>query len=304
MNLLDAERLAHHLMRNHGLVNWSFKWDHAKRRFGVCRFGRKEIGLSRYLVSLNNESDVRDTILHEIAHALAGRDAHHGPRWKAMAARIGARPERCYNDDNINTVDAPYTLICPTCGHESPGFKRPRKDVACGRCCRGKYNPAHIFHVFVNLRGGAMLKTGQVVKMGAELWHVDYVNACRARLVPVAKRHVVLEDGREFDATRGAVNVSPDSQLEVVEIASRPEAPRTPQAAPSPREEKPATGWKRTDKPASFRPGTLAAVVMAFIEGHPGLATSAIVAGVERKGEVAACVSRFHQAGLISKGQL
>lgn len=145
-----------------------------------------------------------------------------------------------------------------------------------------------------------MLKAGQVVKMGAELWHVDYVNACRARLIPVVKRHVVL-DGREFDATRGAVNVSPDSPLEVAEITSGPEAPRIVAAR-----EQPATvggGWRRTDKPASFRPGTLAAVVMAFIEEHPGLATSAIVAGVERKGEVAACVSRFHQAGLIRKGQ-
>lgn len=141
-----------------------------------------------------------------------------------------------------------------------------------------------------------MLKTGQVVKMAGELWHVDYVNTCRARLVPVAKRHVVLEDGREFDATRGAVNISPDSPLEVVTAW---EAPRT--AAPR---EQPATmgsGWKRTDKPASFRPGTLAAVVLAFIEEHPGLATAGIVAGVKQKGEVAACVSRFNQAGLIVK---
>ena len=34
--------------------------------------------------------EVRDTILHEIAHALAGAKAKHGPAWKAIARRLGA----------------------------------------------------------------------------------------------------------------------------------------------------------------------------------------------------------------------
>ena len=33
-----------------------------------------------------------DTILHEIAHAIAGANAGHGPVWKAVAKRIGAAP--------------------------------------------------------------------------------------------------------------------------------------------------------------------------------------------------------------------
>ena len=37
--------------------------------------------------------EVRDTILHEIAHALAGAKARHGPAWKAIAKRLGATPK-------------------------------------------------------------------------------------------------------------------------------------------------------------------------------------------------------------------
>ena len=33
-----------------------------------------------------------DTILHEIAHAIAGVEAGHGPAWKAVAQRLGATP--------------------------------------------------------------------------------------------------------------------------------------------------------------------------------------------------------------------
>lgn len=38
---------------------------------------------------------VTDTILHEIAHALAGPAARHGPAWKSIARRLGATPKSC-----------------------------------------------------------------------------------------------------------------------------------------------------------------------------------------------------------------
>lgn len=67
-----------------------------------------------------------------------------------------------------------------------------------------------------------MLHQGQVVRYGTTLYRVDYVNECRARIVPLAKRHVVLDDGREFDAVeRGGLNISPNSPLEVVDDVER-----------------------------------------------------------------------------------
>src|SRR3979411_379819 len=73
----QAEALA--LMGRWGLSNWQFGFNRRKRAFGLCRFphgvspGRIE--LSVYAIECNSEDELRDTILHEIAHALAGEEA-------------------------------------------------------------------------------------------------------------------------------------------------------------------------------------------------------------------------------------
>jgi predicted metal-dependent hydrolase len=100
VNLFDAQHLARALMRQHGLAKWTFRFDHARRRFGSCRARQKVITLSRPLTFLNPEPEVRDTILHEIAHALAPDDGH-GALWKQKCVEIGARPIRCYGDETV-----------------------------------------------------------------------------------------------------------------------------------------------------------------------------------------------------------
>ena len=91
MNLYAARDLALALMRQHGLNDWTFRFDHARRRFGSCQPRRKVITLSRPLAFLNAEPQVRDTVLHEIAHALTPGDGH-GSRWKRKCVEIGAEP--------------------------------------------------------------------------------------------------------------------------------------------------------------------------------------------------------------------
>ena len=68
MDLKEAFALLKEEMGAHGLIDlgWSAKLDDAKKRFGRCRMGPKEISISRPLISLNPEEEVRDTILHEI----------------------------------------------------------------------------------------------------------------------------------------------------------------------------------------------------------------------------------------------
>lgn len=99
MKLEAAQALADELMERYWykLGGWEFAFDNAKRRCGSTHFGPKLIKLSRHFVQLNGEAEVRETILHEIAHVIAGQagDAGHGRIWKGIARQIGAKPERC-----------------------------------------------------------------------------------------------------------------------------------------------------------------------------------------------------------------
>ena len=93
-----AERLSHiaatarGLMDEHGLDTWTFAFLEAERRLGDCHFQDRVIRVGRAHALDAGEAEIRDTILHEIAHALAGPEARHGAQWKAIARRIGATP--------------------------------------------------------------------------------------------------------------------------------------------------------------------------------------------------------------------
>jgi predicted SprT family Zn-dependent metalloprotease len=132
MKLQQAQVLAIALLEQHGLLpEWSFHFDHSKVRFGTCNYTKRQISLSRHLVALNSEEQVRETILHEIAHALAPRGAGHGRAWRTIAISIGCKGQRCYGPEVARPVPK-YRGTCPTCGSE---VRRHRRAVlACGRC--------------------------------------------------------------------------------------------------------------------------------------------------------------------------
>ena len=72
VDLNEAAKLAFTYMHLHELHDWHFRFDRATTRFGCCHHRSKTISLSRAPVCLNDKIQVRDTILHETAHA---------PRW-------------------------------------------------------------------------------------------------------------------------------------------------------------------------------------------------------------------------------
>jgi predicted SprT family Zn-dependent metalloprotease len=142
MNLFAAKKLAHELMHAHGLLpDWTFAFDKAIRRFGSCNERKKRITLSARLTELNSSADVRETILHEIAHALAGVRAGHGAKWRRTAAAIGCNAQRCYGEE-IRQPPVKYVGRCPTCGYEIRRLRRRR--ISCGRCDR-RFNPKYVF---------------------------------------------------------------------------------------------------------------------------------------------------------------
>lgn len=150
MNPHDAKTLIGDLMREHGLLaqGWTQAFDNSVKRFGCCMHGPKRLSFSRHLVSINTEDRVRDTILHEIAHALAGPRQGHGPVWRAICVRIGAKPERCYSEHNTETLPPRWIGTCPGCGATR---KRERltdaakNRLSCGGCSGGRFNPRFRF---------------------------------------------------------------------------------------------------------------------------------------------------------------
>jgi predicted SprT family Zn-dependent metalloprotease len=132
VDLREAERLARGLMAEHGLTGWTLAFDRAKRRAGICRFDRREIGLSAPLTALHTEAEVRDTVLHEIAHALVGARHGHDAVWRATARRIGCSGERCVSRD-APELEGAWVGVCPA-GHRVTRHRRPDRPAACRRC--------------------------------------------------------------------------------------------------------------------------------------------------------------------------
>ena len=130
MNERDAITLAETLLADFGCDGWRVEIDpRATRRFGQCRYSTKAIGLSRKLVALNDEATVSNTIRHEIAHALAGPNAGHGPLWRAQCAVTGARPERCYNADQVIGVPPAWRFVCEVCGATGTRQRKPSRPM-------------------------------------------------------------------------------------------------------------------------------------------------------------------------------
>ena len=132
MELAKVREMGRRLMDEHGLQSWDLAFDHARRRAGACHYATRKITVSRHLMVLYDEAAVTDTLLHEIAHALAGPGAGHGPRWRTLARRIGSSGERLAGRDEP-CVAAPWVGVCSG-GHEVDRFRLPRNEASCLRC--------------------------------------------------------------------------------------------------------------------------------------------------------------------------
>jgi predicted SprT family Zn-dependent metalloprotease len=133
-------------------IGYRFRWNYrSKSAFGRCKGREKIIELSQHLVSHNieNMEQIKDTILHEIAHALAGVRHGHDKYWQRVAIAIGCNGKRCYDSRTVNAGKTKYTLRCPN-GHESAAHRRPKRSKSCGRCGNGVYDPMLKMEVIQN----------------------------------------------------------------------------------------------------------------------------------------------------------
>jgi len=130
-------------MTQFGLIpGWRFAFDDAKRRFGACHRGwDKKITLSRPLTLLNDRAEVEDTIRHEIAHALCPPKCGHGPAWKVMCKRTGAKPERCYDREDVDAPKGDWQATCGVCRTVYTKFRHPKHSTyfCVSKTCKHMY---------------------------------------------------------------------------------------------------------------------------------------------------------------------
>lgn len=119
-------------MDEHGLQAWAFAFDRARVRAGACHFGDRRITLSRALTAAHDEAEVRETVLHEVAHALVGPGHGHDRVWRAQAVAIGASGQRCYSAQEP-VVPGRWQGRC-VAGHVVHRHRRPDRLLLCARC--------------------------------------------------------------------------------------------------------------------------------------------------------------------------
>lgn len=153
MELSAAYEMATALVRDHGLAGWRVEFDGAKRRAGVCRFPERVIGLSAPLTRVHAEAEVRDTVLHEIAHALVGPEHGHDPVWRRVAQSIGCTGRRCVSSDAPRVTGA-WIGVC-SAGHVRDRHRRPERVLSCAQC-RPTFAVEHVFEWTYRGRPAAM----------------------------------------------------------------------------------------------------------------------------------------------------
>ena len=135
METKDIEHLAQRLLVDHNLTDWQFRFDHARQRCGCCNYQRREISMSKHFARLNGEAEVRNTLLHEIAHALVGPGHNHNEIWRRAAANIGAKVE---TTNTCASMPQPkWHLVCLNCAQTVAKRHRRNLDlhrVKCAHC--------------------------------------------------------------------------------------------------------------------------------------------------------------------------
>lgn len=151
MDLWQAKRMARDLMHQHGIGHWKLKWMDERHTAGTCqtfkyhtnpRKSYGEIRLSRVFFEYFDVVEARDTILHEIAHALVHPSfPAHGSVWQAKARSIGGKGAQ-YVDRRLHAKpDYNYLGTCPA-GHTVK--VREKAKLSCAKCCK-EASDDHLF---------------------------------------------------------------------------------------------------------------------------------------------------------------
>lgn len=141
-DLERVRRWAEALIAMHLDDSWSFAFDNAKRRAGQCDYTHRRITVSKYLAARFDDDENHQTLLHEVAHAIAGPAAGHGREWKRIAHDLGYVGGVTHHGETAVEL-APWVGRCPS-GHLAYRHRRPTRSASC-RSCAPIYDERYLF---------------------------------------------------------------------------------------------------------------------------------------------------------------
>ena len=130
-----AQAMALATMARHiDLSVWGFRFDNGKRRAGQCNYTERVISISKHLVAHHSLDEVQQVVLHEVAHAMVGSEAGHGPIFKKQAAALGYRG-KSFTGREIAANEAPWVGHCKA-GHVHYRYRKPTRPLGCALCSK------------------------------------------------------------------------------------------------------------------------------------------------------------------------
>ena len=116
-------------------LTWRTNFTKVDRFIAACDHKNKRIIVSIPHLNARSEAEFKDTVLHELAHAIVGPDHGHDDVWKAQAVKMGIKPSPCADSNAdagraLNVVETreakqikAVQKFCPVCGEVAEEVK-------------------------------------------------------------------------------------------------------------------------------------------------------------------------------------
>lgn len=122
-------------LRTNGLGEWRAQVSRGRRTIGMCDYRAKTVYLSKYHLDHDSDSDILDTIYHEVAHALNPYDGH-GYKWQKTAKRLGGSGKQYHHLGK--TYPSKWETICIN-GHTPKIFRWDQRTLYTCKCGSSVY---------------------------------------------------------------------------------------------------------------------------------------------------------------------
>ena len=127
-----------------GLTGWELRLSQQKRHLGYCKPMKKIISVSLAYMERNPFHIIKDTLLHEIAHAIhfieTGKMGHDNG-WKEVAKRVGCAPVRCASLEGLAVPEGKYRGECRHCGKNVQFYRQVKRRYSCSDCSPKCFDP-------------------------------------------------------------------------------------------------------------------------------------------------------------------